>query len=498
MIIVGAGLAGLSAGYYARMNGYRAQIFEHHSKPGGVAASWDRQGYAIDGGIHFLMGCRSGQPIFELYRELGVVESEADIIPMSTYGRALDQRDGRAVVATRDLGRLVDDLASVSPRDRGSLEKLIGAARALQGLDMASAGLERPPELMSGREKLKQMWGLRGAGRYFSGQWVRPVSEFTKDLHDPWVRWVIDNLFLPEVPVWFVAALLGLLADGQLGMPARGSRGIVAGMQSRYLERDGEVTFGATVEEILTDHGRAVGVRLADGSIHRSDAVISAADGRSTIFTLLRGRFLDRRVAERYEKWALFRPMVLIHLGVARDFPDDPPLTMVRLDKPIDIGSESIQGMFIRLFNYAPGFAPVGRSLVQVELETDWDHWNLLHAEPHAYQAEKDRVLAEVLVRLEAVYPGVSSQVDMTDVATPYTTWRYTLNHRGAYEAFLPTPETITTAVDRTLPGLQGFFMAGQWVMPGGGVPPALFSGRHAVELLCHWDGRPFVRSRTE
>jgi phytoene desaturase len=46
--------------------------------------------------------------------------------------------------------------------------------------------------------------------------------------------------------------------------------------------------------------------------------------------------------------------------------------------------------------------------------------------------------------------------------------------------------------VERTLPGLKDFYMAGQWVMPGGGVPSCLYSGRHAVQLLCKQDGRPF------
>ncbi|MGD8736147.1 MAG: NAD(P)-binding protein, partial [Anaerolineae bacterium] len=39
VIVIGAGLAGLSAGCFAQMNGYRSRIFEHHSRPGGVAAA---------------------------------------------------------------------------------------------------------------------------------------------------------------------------------------------------------------------------------------------------------------------------------------------------------------------------------------------------------------------------------------------------------------------------------------------------------------------------
>jgi len=75
IIIIGAGLAGLSAGCYAQMNGYHAHIYENHDKPGGVAAWWERQGYLIDGGIHFLMGAKPGQPTHNMYRELGTAQA---------------------------------------------------------------------------------------------------------------------------------------------------------------------------------------------------------------------------------------------------------------------------------------------------------------------------------------------------------------------------------------------------------------------------------------
>ena len=83
--------------------------------------------------------------------------------------------------------------------------------------------------------------------------------------------------------------------------------------------------------------------------------------------------------------------------------------------------------------------------------------------------------------------------MEVTDVATPYTTWRYTLNYGGAWGGWLMTPQAIRTTIERTLPGLSDFYMAGQWVMPGGGVPSCLYSGRHAVQLLCRQDGKPFL-----
>jgi uncharacterized protein with NAD-binding domain and iron-sulfur cluster len=40
--IIGAGVAGLAAGCYGRMNGYRTNIFEMHAGPGGLCTSWRR------------------------------------------------------------------------------------------------------------------------------------------------------------------------------------------------------------------------------------------------------------------------------------------------------------------------------------------------------------------------------------------------------------------------------------------------------------------------
>ena len=72
VIIVGAGIAGLSAGCYARMNGYRATIFEMHNIPGGLCTAWTRKGYTWDISMHLLTGSKSG-PLHQMWRELGAV-----------------------------------------------------------------------------------------------------------------------------------------------------------------------------------------------------------------------------------------------------------------------------------------------------------------------------------------------------------------------------------------------------------------------------------------
>ena len=80
----------------------------------------------------------------------------------------------------------------------------------------------------------------------------------------------------------------------------------------------------------------------------------------------------------------------------------------------------------------------------------------------------------------------------MVDIATPLTFWRSARSWRGAFEGWLPTSEAFKH-VPKQLPGLDRFYMAGQWVEPSGGMPTAIMSGRHVVELVCAALRRPFA-----
>ncbi len=502
IVIIGAGLAGLAAGVYAQLNGYQAHIFEHHSQPGGVAATWRRGEYTIEGGIHFLMGHRPGNPMYNLYREVGAAEP-GSVVDMVDYGRFVDEESGRSITVSAappaagsgsGLKRLAADLKAVSPADARAIDDLTACADAMRGPEMWGLGMGDPPELAGHFASVRQLWAMRGVLRFFSGKFGQPVSDFTRAFHDPWLRRVVDNLFLPEVPVWFVGLLLGLLTDGQMGLLVGGSQGFVQPIIRKFQALGGEISTRATVEEILVEDNRAAGIRLADGRVHRADAVVSAADGYSTIFRLLRGRYGDEKLRARYRDWRLIRPFVTISFGVKREFRGEPHFTTYWLQEPFMVAGEPVPGLGLRIFNYTDQFAPLGRSVIQAMFESPWEYWNDLQARDRAaYDAEKERVAAEVLRRLQAHYPGLASQVEVTDVSTPYTIWRYTLNWKGAYEGWMPTGAQMMTALPRTLPGLRNFVMAGQWVMPGGGVPICLISGRDAVRILCRWDGRAFV-----
>jgi hypothetical protein len=208
---------------------------------------------------------------------------------------------------------------------------------------------------------------------------------------------------------------------------------------------------------------------------------------------MLGGKYTDDEIRRRYTEWRLFDPLALVSFGVRGRWEALHPESQIHLRDPLRVGPREVTDLGLRNFAFDPTLAPAAASVMQATLSTDFDLWHDLHHAPRRYAEAKDRLAQQVLERLEAHAPGIAEAVEVTDVATPYTFWRYARSFRGSYEGFLPTAETMGRKVAKTLPGLARFYMAGQWVEPGGGIPPAVLSGRQAVQRICHEDDRPFV-----
>ncbi len=496
VIIIGAGLAGLAAGCYGQMNGFHTRIFEHHTTAGGVAAYWKRKGYLVDGGIHFMMGAPPDTEIDTLYHEMGV--SQVKLEPLTSIGKVVDEVTGRSLEVTQDLDQVAHDLKAISAKDAKTIDWLINGVKEMQGQNLFSMGFGIAKELMGRFGTLKMGWEMRGFLKYMIGKNNQSVRDFCEKtpIHDPWLARILQDLFLPQVPVWFIKMYLALMGDGHLGLLKNGCQEFVDLFNKRYLALGGEVTYRALVDKVLVEHNQAVGVLLADGTEHRADYVISAADYYSTIYQLLQGRFVNSKIQARFDNWPPLDPLLQVSFGVKWEFPDDPWIVLFHLQEPIEIGSRAVKSLVMRICNYSQTFAPKGHTLIQPMLETDWDYWVKLREDKAQYKAEKQRIADECLQRLERHYPGLNGQVEMTDVATPHTYWRYTRNHQGSYMGWSPTPKLLTQLIERTLPGLSHFYLAGQWVTPGGSVPASMMTGRHAIQIICQREKQEFTTTQ--
>ena len=163
------------------------------------------------------------------------------------------------------------------------------------------------------------------------------------------------------------------------------------------------------------------------------------------------------------------------------------------LNEPVIIAGQELKRLGVHVYNYDPGSAPEGKTVLKVLLNSDYDYWKKLKQDPALYKAEKEQITDHVIALLEQRFPGLAEQVEMRDVATPMTWERYTGNWRASHEGWLMTTRNLNMQMSKTLPGLKNFYMVGQWVVPGGSLPYVAVSGRDVTQIICKRDKRPFV-----
>jgi phytoene dehydrogenase-like protein len=494
IIIIGAGFAGLSAGIYAQMNGYKARIFEMHSKPGGLCTSWKKDNFIIDGCIHWLVGSAEGSSTNDYWKEVGLIKDRQFIYP-EEYMR-YEGADGRTVVFYTDLDRLERHLLEIAPADREPILEFTKGIRMVLKFDQPSSSSPVSRKLAS---SATMAWTFITKGKEFK-KWINTTGkDFSAKFSDPLLRGAFDELWLPEFSMFFMLFMFSYMHKKNAGYPIGGSMPMSRALESRFTELGGSISYKKRVEKILVENDRACGIRLSDGTEIRASKVISAADGHNTIFRMLDGKYADEKTREPYEKWSKFPSLVFAGIGVNRKFTDE-PITVsgfsFQLKETVTIADKTLSRLPVHIYNQDETLAPEGKTVLTVMFPSDYDYWKKLSADRLAYDNRKKEVAAHIISLLEQRFPGIGAQVEMTDVATPLTFERYTGNWNGCFEGWLITPlnsGTMMKPMEQALPGLGNFYMCGQWVEPGGGLPTGVMSARRLLKRICKEDKKKFV-----
>ncbi len=494
VVIVGAGMAGLSAGCYARMNGYKATILEMHSIPGGLCTAWTRKGYTFDISMHMLTGSKSGS-FHEMWQELGVMENRR----FHYHDEMCRVESGKKSLSIcTDRQRLEEQMLALSPADAKLTREFV---RLVCGPNVMRAASLKPPELTGLFDNLKVIPAILPLLGTFRKYGKQTIQEFAGRFQDPFlrdaVRMVIDG---PGWPMhrFPMVGLAGFLKSSvsEAGCPAGGSQQVANTIAERFRKLGGEFRYKCRVAGVQIENDRATGVKLADGTEVRADEVIWAADGHSLIFDMLGGRYIDDRIRRMYDEWTPVRPVVHVCLGVARDMSRESAHLSFELDQPITVAGEERRWLSVLHHSFDPTTAPAGKSAVEVWYPCRCDYWQELEKDRSRYDTEKQRIADLTIGELDRRWPGFRAQVEVVDVPTPATYVRYTGNWQASPDGWYITPDNMRTNPLRNLPGLAGLHMAGQWTAPFTGTVLAALTGRQVVELLCRQDHRRFAASR--
>ena len=248
-----------------------------------------------------------------------------------------------------DIDRLEQEMLKIAPEDEVAISDFVKTLRKSTQFDMP---MDKPQELYGLFDYIKMIKMLPSL--MFMRKWSS-ISQinYARRFKNPFLREILSSLSpegeLADNPAFVLLAIIAFHQQKNAGYIIGGSLALVDYIQQRYLDLGGELHFKARVEKILVDNDRAVGIRLEDGKEHRADIVISAADGHSTIFEMLGGKYINETIQNYYDNLRLYPPLIYIGLGVNRQFDDVPPSALglsFNLEKSVTIAGKEINEIY--------------------------------------------------------------------------------------------------------------------------------------------------------
>src|SRR5579859_288194 len=276
IIVIGSGFGGLSAAIRLAARGHQVEIFEKRDKLGGRAFINNINGFKFDGGPTVITA-----PFMfdDLWAAAGKRrEDYFQLVPLNPFYRIFDA-DGRAFNYNGDESFILSQIDKWNPDDKAGYQKFMQTTKAIfqKGfVELADKPFLSLIDMLKVAPDLIKMQSYKSVYQYVS-QYVK--DDFLRQVFSFHPLLIGGNPF--DAPS--IYAMIHYL-ERQWGIhyAIGGTGAIVQAMGKLFAELGGKVHLNAEVKEILVENRRVAGIRLADGTVHKADAIVSNADAPFT------------------------------------------------------------------------------------------------------------------------------------------------------------------------------------------------------------------------
>ena len=473
ILIIGGGVAGLTAGIYARKYGHRAIICEKHSIVGGNLTGWQRGDYHIDNCIHWLTGTNPNTALYKTWEDLGALGG----VPIR-QGETLYtcEVDGKRLSLHKNLEKMERDMLATSPADKREILALINAVRTVQGL-FGVAG-ENHDQTSSFVQRTRTCPALLRYARLSTGELAAKFSH-------PLLKGFISCLIGEDFSAIALLVIFATFCGENGGLPAGGSLAMAKRISERFTSLGGELFLHKEAVKIHVHGKKATSVSFSDGTNIRADYVIFTADPKCLFDTLLQ-REMPRAWQKQYQKKTRFSAY---HCAFACDreklpFSGDFIFEIPQSEQE-KLGTKHL---IVREFSHEPDFAPKGKNILQTLTfcnERDSREFiELRNADKAAYKKKKQEIANTVQALIVKKFPELKGKLECIDVWTPASYRRYLGAEIGSFMGFLLPKDSLPRRMSAHIDGLQNVLLASQWQQAPGGLPIAANLGKKSIERV--------------
>jgi all-trans-retinol 13,14-reductase len=503
-VIIGAGLGGLScAAAFARQN-FRPLVLEQHTQPGGYATTFKRPGgFVFDVSLHSTgAGERGG--VYNLIPGFPEIK-DVEFVPLPYLYRAIfPGYDIR--VPQRSPAKYEEILTGLFPDEKEGIAGIIGDMRGLaQDINRYSQSGSQV-NMTSFAKDFPYL--VRFAGKTW-GQMLDPRVKDQK------LRAIISALWgyfgLPPAKLsdyYYALPTYGYLQEG--GFYPRGrSQAISSALVKFIRDHGGTVKLGTRVDRVTVRDHAATGVQTADGAEYSAKVVVANANPIDVFETMMDEKEFLKDYLARLQKMSVSLSCFQVFLGLKKDLVGELKITDSEIFYSPGFDDDAAYqacleadmkdpGFGLMLYdNVYKGYSPPGKNTINILALQGYEPWarfeeDYRRGRKEEYRAEKERI-ADILIKKieEVLLPGLKAAIEIKEIGTPLTNWRYTRNYRGAIYGFDQTVDNSgPTRLPQTTP-IKNLYLVGAWTRPGHGYGAVIPSGLQCfAEIMKTWPAR--------
>ncbi|PIU60177.1 hypothetical protein COS86_00320 [Candidatus Bathyarchaeota archaeon CG07_land_8_20_14_0_80_47_9] len=445
VIVIGAGIGGLTCGAYLSKAGLRTLVVDKNSFLGGYCSVFKRGKFTFHAGPEGIILGKEGFVTHGL-RELGV-EKDIEFIRIEPLDRTYSC--GMEIVTGTNIEEYIKSLQNYFPEDRNSITRFFDIM-AKVAREVTSPSFEPPKGLFS---MIKFVRRFPTTAKYGRRTFKDVLDSFFKNQRLKFMLGFYPSNWLgippSELMAPWAAVVIGLAYMEGLYYPKGGIQKFSDCIADGLKKHGGELMLAKAVSKIIIENGQAIGVELQDGSTLRSKYVVSNADVKQTFQKLVGEKHLQKEFTDYICQLKQSVSGFVVYLGVDADLKQfDSHINYLGEEKEADWdeyhrtlrkGELELRGLGIRIpSNLEPSYAPTGKSSVILVSLAPYSHKNnwMIGSEgarTEQYQSLKKEVVDRMIKIAEKVIPNLSKHIVVEDAATPLTFERYTWNSEGAW-----------------------------------------------------------------
>ena len=511
VIIIGAGMGGLSCGSWLAHKGKKVLVVEQNLQPGGLCSSYKRNGFNFTPAASIITGTTKKDGVFSrLVKQLGIDE-DLEVIPLEQgYHVHLPDFDYMLYSGGEDArGRLIERLTELFPNEKEGINKFFKKLVTIyQQADYAAFLGTSPGDVARILFKCPTLVKNMGKG----------IVPFVNDfVSDPKLKAVLSiNSTCANLPPSRMAlvGIAGLLIEGGLSNPhfKGGAQAVPDAFSKSIRENGGEILLGHLVKEILVENGKAHGVRLCKsprlfpegedqgkGEIQelRGKYVVSNAAARQTFKQLVGEQKVHRKFVSKLNRMEPTPPFAALFLGVDMDLKGMGMVPALHIHSSTYDTDEHFKNVASKMvdengpdpffrFQLAPlsdaTSAPPGKSaLVIHSIPVPIEGWNNLEW--------RNRAVDLMIKRAEKSIPGLSSKIVYQELWTPETLDTYAMSGTDASIGWALSPQQVGPKRLAQKTPIKNLFLSGHWTQPAIGVMATVISGLKAARIVLNCEG---------